>query len=62
MECREGRNGRGVGEVIWGLELMICLSYIESFSMGPDIVYTGFWAKEYSNSYTDIPPTMKFFL
>jgi len=31
MGCREGRNGRGAGgEVIWGLELMICLSYIEN--------------------------------
>lgn len=28
-------------------------------SMGPDIVHTGFWAKEYGDSYTDIPLTMK---
>jgi len=25
------------------------------FSMGPDIVYTSFWAKEYGDSYTDTP-------
>jgi len=25
------------------------------FPMGPDIVYTSFWAKEYGDSYTDTP-------
>jgi len=27
----------------------------KNFPMGPDIVYTSFWAKEYGDSYTDTP-------